>query len=142
MENILEYRGKTLKTKQWVVGNLITNPECEHYMIGTMVSDGGNSFDEPPSDHYEAFDIDKKTIGLVSDLKENNTGINVACGDIINNGVNKKYKVVFKNFSFYFIALSDNQKYNFEQYLKMLKKAGLSFKIIGNIIDNKELLKN
>jgi len=85
-------------------------------------------------------EVDHETVGQFTGLKDKNDK-EIYEGDIIRNQVNKKYKVVFKNFSFYFIALSDNQKYNFEQYLKMLKKANVFFELIGNVYENKELLK-
>jgi len=59
----LDFRGYALKDKREVKGYAFYSMADNSHMILEYVYCGGNSFDEPPSDHQEAVEVDPNTIG-------------------------------------------------------------------------------
>jgi uncharacterized phage protein (TIGR01671 family) len=68
----VKFRGWTLKDKKEVKGFCFYSMEWSSHMILEHVYCGGNSYDEPPSDHQEAVAVDAKTIGQYTGLKDAN----------------------------------------------------------------------
>jgi hypothetical protein len=86
----IKFRGWTLKDKKEVKGFYFYSMEWSSHMILEYVHCGGNSFDEPPSDHQEAVAVDPKTIGQMFVID----GVEIHEGDLIKEGENT-YVVTF-----------------------------------------------
>ena len=78
----IEFRGICLKTNEWIYGFYFYSMEQDSHMILTLVQDGGNSFDEAPSDHQEGIAVDPDTIGQFLNI-ECDQGENSYQGDIV-----------------------------------------------------------
>ena len=78
----LEFRGYALKDKREVKGCAFYSMADNSHMILEYVYCGGNSFDEPPSDHQEAVEVTLETMGQYVREKDK-AGIKCYEGDIM-----------------------------------------------------------
>ena len=116
-QRIIKFRGKHITTGEWLFGNYF--------------NDGGEQYILPSSiltiDNYEKFQVDGNTVGQYSGLQDKN-GTDIYEDDIVEFELHR-YVCKFAKGGFYFFDVEDN--------LPTLYVTT----IIGNIHDNKELLK-
>ena len=134
MREIL-FRGKSLRSNEWVYGDLLQNSDGERKSI-VPFNDGYNVFDELLADN--------NTIGQYTGIKDKN-GTKIFEGDILytkhgakieGNGYYESYhEVVFKNGAFGVIGEIEGEFLSFD-YLPLDNEV-----VCGNIYENEELLK-
>lgn len=125
-----KFKGKDIKTKQWVKGDL-RQVEGHTYIMDYDIGDNGVSDISRIFDI--AYEVDPATVGQYTGLKDKN-GKEIYEGDIYHQGdKNILYVVVWHDTSF------------IGKQLKSSSYAGLTYwldriEVIGNIHDNPDLL--
>lgn len=129
MNREILFRGKRVDNGEWVVGDLIHRQIWSTHLTIIRVSD--DCFD-----HYEEYEVQPETVGQFTGLLDKN------CNKIFEGGVVKCYSLEYgyTNKAVYynqdkarFVLSSLGTDYDFDEYI--------TFEVIGNIHDNKELLK-
>ncbi len=130
----IKFRGKRIKTNEWVYGDLSIN-EFNETCISWNYIDGYNYMQR------ECKEVIPETIGQYTGLKDKNN-FNVYEGDIVRCDSSKKcpHEVIWTEINNDFLGSVPGW------YLSGLKNPGYSFtgkeEIIGTIHDNPELLNN
>ena len=126
IENI-KFRGKSKKTVEWLYGDLIRNVEGAFAIVPP--------YEISMNNYYRNYVVDKETIGQYTGLKDKN-GREIYEGDILcYRDAKFQTHIVYHNGGFYFshfggttfTAIGDHE----------INK----YTVVGNIYDNKELLK-
>lgn len=120
----IEFRGKDLKTGNWVYGDLLSN------------TPDGKCYIQPKDYFMDPIEVDKETIGQYTGLKDNH-----------NNRLYENDFVIFHKDYFRLIKYSDVMAGYISMYkLKKQFYPGCEinhyddFEVVGNIFDNPELL--
>ena len=133
MEREISFRGKSKRTGEWFFGNLFDKDTKGRTHIGTTVR--------------RCFDIDPETVGQFTGMTDKN-GTKIFEGDILKfntfrtkNTGGRKDIVRFEDCGFY--PMNDLFYIDGEcgDSIELDKDGNYMFEIIGNIYDNKELLK-
>ena len=133
MNNRYIFRGKRKDNGEWVYGNLIKRKiwSSEFYVI--RVEDNG-------FDSYAEYEVIPETVEQCSGVPDKN-GKLMYTGDIINAlldfGMPIKSVCAFRDGSFGLLA----KQHGAEHFHPFTSLCNISYEIIGNIHDNKELLK-
>ena len=122
------FSGKRADNGEWVVGDLIHRQIWKRSLTIIRVSDDG-------FDHYEEYEVIPETVGQFTGLTDKN-GKKIFEGDIIAKGF-ELYEVRWNPEQVHWGIYSDN--YEVAGFTKFSESY---FEVIGNIYDNKELLKN
>ena len=125
MKREILFRGKSKNTGEWVFGNLFDKDTKGRTHIGTTVR--------------MCFDIDPETVGQFTGMTDKN-GTKIFEGDIVRHIDTTCHVVEVVNSEVYFDTemLEFGLRYSNELFHC---KVNNEFEIIGNINDNKELLK-
>lgn len=130
----IKFRAQKVTTKEWVYGLLCYNSAGLPHKIEQV------GFDKP----YEGmFDIDPETVGQYTGLKDRN-GKDIYEWDILNNGLFVGYNQLHCCFGLY-----NKAGYQLDLYADWITDEGKTpkewetsdFEVIGNIYENKDLLK-
>jgi len=128
------FRGVAIDNKKWVEGFYFHSMEEENPRIMTVIHDGGNCFDEPPSDHEEAIKVFPNTICQYIGREDINKK-NIFEGDIVRSVDNCDKPlvgvIVFHNVGFIW-------KEKFHGFLFL--KDHCKYEIIGTVFQNPELV--
>ena len=120
MKREISFRGKSKRTGEWVFGNLFDKDTKGRTHIGTTVR--------------RCFDIDPETVGQFTGIMDK-SGEELFEGDIYNMGDdNIRYVVVWRKCMFIGKQIGNNSYAGLDYWESKIKK-------VGNIYDNKELLK-
>lgn len=120
MKREISFRGKSKSTGEWVFGNLFDKDTKGRTHIGTTVR--------------RCFDIDPETVGQFTGIMDI-SGEELFEGDIYNIGDdNIRYVVVWRKCMFIGKQIGSNSYAGLDYFESDIKK-------VGNIYDNKELLK-
>ena len=120
MKREISFRGKSKSTGEWVFGNLFDKDTKGRTHIGTTVR--------------RCFDIDPETVGQFTGMTDKH-GTKIFEGDIYSMGDDSiKYVVVWRNCMFIGKQIGNNSYAGLNYWESEIKK-------VGNIYDNKELLK-
>ena len=120
MKREISFRGKSKRTGEWVFGNLFDKDTKGRTHIGTTVR--------------RCFDIDPETVGQFTGMMDI-SGEELFEGDIYNMGDdNIRYVIVWRNCMFIGRQVGNNSYAGLDYWESKIKK-------VGNIHDNKELLK-
>ena len=120
MKREISFRGKSKNTREWVFGNLFDKDTKGRTHIGTTVR--------------RCFDIDPETVGQFTGMTDKN-GTKIFEGDIYSMGDDSiKYVVVWRKCMFIGKQIGSNSYAGLDYFESDIKK-------VGNIYDNKELLK-
>lgn len=127
MEREIIFRAKAVNTEMWVYGDLVHNQKVTKEGLEPRTMVGG----------YEVY---KDTVGQFIGLTDKN-GKDIYEGDILHTDLERDYLiVVFRNGAFMFDCFDEKHYYDFMTYAE--DDSGIiNLPIIGNIYDNKELLK-
>ena len=125
MKREISFRGKSKRTGEWVFGNLFDKDTKGRTHIGTTVR--------------RCFDIDPETVGQFTGMTDKN-GTKIFEGDIVRHIDTTRHVVEVVNSEVYFDTemLEFGVRYSNELFHC---KFNNEFEVIGNIYDNKELLK-
>lgn len=136
MNRQILFRGKRVDNDEWVYGDLIHRQVWSTQLTIIRVSDDG-------FDHYEEFEVKPETVSQFTGLVDK-YGKKIFEGDIIKTrefGKDSGYGVNFNDFDvFEVIYSSASFKLNNARRMFYLSK-GQRIEVIGNIYDNKELLR-
>ena len=129
MQREILFRGKRLDNGQFIEGSLTVDchGNCCIYRPLNVPIGGG----------FQYFDVDPETVGQLTGMTDKN-GTKIFEGDILNEpfqGREKLYQVFWSEDYFSFRV----KTVNFEYYLDEMVQ--YRCEVIGNIYDNKELLK-
>ena len=131
MDRTIKFRGKSLTTGEWLYGSHF-NDGAEDYILPNVPSG---------ADDYERYQVDLNTVGQYTGLCDKNDN-EIYEGDILQMNGSAKLEVQFLHGGFgYCLMFGDvlfggNSSFRFNPFDK-----DESFEVIGNIHDNKELLK-
>ena len=125
MKREISFRGKSKRTGEWVFGNLFDKDTKGRTHIGTTVR--------------RCFDIDPETVGQFTGMTDKN-GTKIFEGDIVRHIDTTCHVVEVVNSEVYFDTemLEFGFRYSNELFHCQFNN---EFEVIGNIYDNKELLK-
>ena len=125
MKREISFRGKSKSTGEWVFGNLFDKDTKGRTHIGTTVR--------------RCFDIDPETVGQFTGMTDKN-GTKIFEGDIVRHIDTTRHVVEVVNSEVYFDTemLKFRFRYSNELFHRQFNN---EFEVIGNIYDNKELLK-
>ena len=125
MKREISFRGKSKSTGEWVFGNLFDKDTKGRTHIGTTVR--------------RCFDIDPETVGQFTGMTDKN-GTKIFEGDIVRHIDTTCHVVEVVNSEVYFDTemLEFGFRYSNELFHCQFNN---EFEVIGNIYDNKELLK-
>ena len=125
MKREILFRGKSKRTGEWVFGNLFDKDTKGRTHIGTTVR--------------RCFDIDPETVGQFTGMTDKN-GTKIFEGDIVRHIDTTCHVVEVVNSEVYFDTemLEFGFRYSNELFHCQFNN---EFEVIGNIYDNKELLK-
>ena len=133
----IKFRGKSLKNKKWVYGDLMRNI-CATRIVRYKETDT-ESVQRADWDYIE---VDDSTVGQFTGLTDCN-GKEIYEGDILVYGGQHKHVVEFKHGMFgytlmdgWFLGYGSNPNFTFNPLDKSKEH-----EVIGNIHDNPELLK-
>lgn len=125
MKREILFRGKRLDNGQWVEGSLIG----EDVIVGKIVD-----FEEDYFTTEFWYKVDPETVGQFTGIMDK-SGEDLFEGDIYNMGDdNIRYVVVWRNYMFIGKQVGNNSYAGLDYWESELKK-------VGNIYDNKDLLK-
>ena len=129
----IEFRGKTVDSGEWIYGDLIQMDDECYIQYTEYVSQG--EWDSSYTDEVGEV-VDTETVGQYTGLTDKN-GTKIFEGDIIR--INEHYTRVvrYSEVKASFVTCDENQWIG---YLKDYDEHPI--RVIGNIYDNPELLKN
>ena len=128
----IEFRGKTVDGGEWIYGDLIQMDDECYIQHTEYVSQG--EWDSSYTDCVGEV-VDTETVGQYTGLTDKN-GTKIFEGDIIK--INEQYTRVvrYSEVKASFVTCDENQ------WLGYLKDYNKPIRVIGNIYDNPEILKN
>lgn len=128
----IEFRGKTVDGGEWIYGDLIQMDDECYIQYTEYVSQG--EWDSSYTDCVGEV-VDTETVGQYTGLTDKN-GTKIFEGDIIK--INEQYTRVvrYSEVKASFVTCDENQ------WLGYLKDYNKPIRVIGNIYDNPEILKN
>ena len=134
----IKFRGKEIKSGDWVSGNLSHYPNEKDAMIESVSSDDKKVL---VTNHF----VDPDTIGQFTGLRDKN-GKEIYEGDILSvaSKSDKPFGVVMWHKEGYFCVedhLSVSEPSDHISIGKLLRVSIFEFEVIGNIYDNPDLLK-
>lgn len=130
MNRIIKFRGKRTDDGEWVFGNFIWDEEWNKAYISYPKK--GAVYITLKSD-----EVDPKTVGQLTGLKDR-TGAGIYEGDIFLSDFGNEPRIIaYKDCAFTFT----NYKRSYFASLEYLGCYRHQIEIVGNIYDNKELLK-
>lgn len=127
MEREIEFRGKTLQD-EWIYG-YIFKAQCGAYYIEDTNNDGDDGID------VRMRLVVKETVGQYTGLKDKK-GTEIFEGDIVEVKNCETFVIKYQHNEFRFIPIC-----NAYTFLQAHEYNESDFEVIGNIYDNKELLK-
>lgn len=142
----IEFRAKSLRTGKFVYGDIAYNAYKTAYFIHESW-DIAPTMNEPGGDvHYELHEVDPKTIGQYTCLKDK-VGKKIFEDDLLSNGCEKYTGIVrFENGCFWFIdeplgltIESDSWEPGMSCHIEPCAPS-IWATVIGNIYDNAELI--
>lgn len=125
-----KFRGKSIKTKEWVYGYYWTNQNGNYFIRQTIDLNGCFTIAD--------IEVIPETVGQYTGLKDKN-GKEIYEGDIV---INREEEVIGKitwnkeEASFYFFMLYEDGYYEEEKLIDWISE----LEVVGNIYDNPELL--
>ena len=129
MKREILFRGKRLDNGEFIEGSLTVDCHgncCIYHPLNVPIGGG-----------FQYFDVDTKTVGQFTGMIDKN-GKKIFEGDILNEPVGGKdslYQVFYDEDMFSFIVKNSHGEYYLDEIVQSICK------VIGNIHDNKELLK-
>lgn len=134
----IKFRGKSLKNKKWVYGDLMSNI-CGTRIVRYKETDDGKSLRAD----WGYVDVEPDTVGQFTGLTDCN-GKEIYEGDILVYGGQYKNVVEFKHGMFgytlmdgWFVGYGGNTNFTFDPLDKSKEH-----EVIGNVFDNPELIPN
>lgn len=152
MNREIEFRGKSSHSGEWIFGSLLKIDSNYHIVTESdMCEDGHHIRQESDTPNW----VDQDTVGQFTGLRDKN-GVKIFKGDIIysefSDGSNCHCLVGWNDKEVCFGLMdeyafrSKQEGYDFPKFdslvLLNFRNHGMKFEVIGNIIDNKELLNN
>lgn len=122
-----KFRAKSVKTNEWVYGSLLRDEIQKKYYIVDNESGVGK-------------EVDENTIGQYTSLKDKN-GVKIYKGDILKYSDEDTAIVVFNEKYSYFMV-KPIQDFYFDSDVLGHTIEYNQVEVIGNIVDNRELLKD
>lgn len=156
-ENMGIYRGKRKDTGEWVEGNLIES-DNSHYpmvLIGHVIMSRDKHTDELSFDGFDLCEVDPSTVGQFTGLLDKN-GNRIFEGDVVKytfdmpdnpNATENGKKVIIGRVFFsdwrasFSVTAGRNCSSGLNNDLFKYVRNGNRVEVIGNIHDNRELLK-
>ena len=123
----IKFRAKSVKTNEWVYGSLLRDEIQKKYYIVDNESGVGK-------------EVDENTIGQYTSLKDKN-GVKIYKGDILKYSDEDKAIVVFNEKYSYFMV-KPIQDFYFDSDVLGHTIEYNQVEVIGNVVDNRELLKD
>ena len=123
----IKFRAKSVKTNEWVYGSLLRDEIQKKYYIVDNESGVGK-------------EVDENTIGQYTSLKDKN-GVKIYKGDILKYSDEDTAIVVFNEKYSYFMV-KPIQDFYFDSDVLGHTIEYNQVEVIGNIVDNRELLKD
>ena len=123
----IKFRGKSEKTNEWVYGSLLRDEIQKKYYIVDNESGIGK-------------EVDENTIGQYTSLKDKN-GVKIYKGDILKYSDEDTAIVVFNEKYSYFMV-KPIQDFYFDSDVLGHTIEYNQVEVIGNVVDNRELLKD
>lgn len=137
----IEFRGKSLVTREWLLGNLVCAENGHPYILSpdVCVVDGHHIRKEDDMPRY----IDPATVGQYTGLKDKN-GTKIYEGDILSSDLGRPIVVEYKNGAFMLrCTYNENVYHDIFFPCDEVPQSTISWtEVIGNIHDNKELLES
>lgn len=123
----IKFRAKSVKTNEWVYGSLLRDEIQKKYYIVDNESGVGK-------------EVDENTIGQYTSLKDKN-GVKIYKGDILKYSDEDTAIVVFNEKYSYFMV-KPIQDFYFDSDVLGHTIEYNQVEVIGNVVDNRELLKD
>ena len=123
----IKFRAKSVKTNEWVYGSLLRDEIQKKYYIVDNESGVGK-------------EVDENTIGQYTSLKDKN-GVKIYNGDILKYSDEDTAIVVFNEKYSYFMV-KPIQDFYFDSDVLGHTIEYNQVEVIGNVVDNRELLKD
>ena len=126
MDRIVKFRGKDIKTNEWVYGDLYATSETPMIVVDGIASEFDNIVVVIP-----------ETVGQHTGLKDKN-GKEIYEGDILLYDSNSKTSVFYKNGAFVRSYGNSNMYLLYDSFIE--DGCLYNYEVIGNIYENPELL--